>query len=103
MKTIPKVVGLTWFKDEGDFKKALSLFDNAAAEMPLTYEDFLIVFDEAMKKVRDEGLIPIKAEIDPESFLSWCRARNVKSDHWGRLLFCNETAVSYLRSRGFVD
>jgi hypothetical protein len=98
---VPKAAGITWFKNEDAYKKALLIFDDAR-DLPSTYQAFLLSHAYAVEEAQKRGFVPVKAEIDPDTFLSWCGARDIKPDRHARMTFANEVAADYLRSMGLL-
>lgn len=66
-----KAEGIAWFKDNEDYDKIRSIL-NDSSTMPENYNDWQAMAKEKAEKISKEGLIPIIAEIDPDSFSDWC-------------------------------
>jgi len=95
----PKYCGIIWYKSEDDYKKALSIFKDSF-KLPATYKDFLVGFDKAAAFARFNGMIPIKAELDPYTFSAWCEERSLNIDATGREFYANWKAREHLRKKG---
>jgi hypothetical protein len=99
MSDIPKAVGIVWYKNEADYKKALSIFEDSF-KLPATYEAFLRRFAEAVAIQERSEAIVVRAELDPETFSDWCAARSLHVDATGRAEWGNWKAAEYLREKG---
>jgi len=101
MVDIPKAIGIVWYKNEADYKKALSIFEDSF-KMPDTYEGFLKGFALAFAAFEKRGTIPVKAELDPETFPDWCVTRSLHVDATGRAEWGAWKALEYLREKGLL-
>jgi hypothetical protein len=99
MKDIPKAAGIIWYKSKEDFIKAHAIFTDAFL-LPDTYEDFLIGFANAVRRIEDSGYVVVKAELDPETFPTWCKERTLNVDAKGREAFGHAAALDFLKKSG---
>lgn len=97
----PKVAGIVWYKSSEDYHKVLLIMEDAF-KLPDTYEDFLKRFGESVAFAEMNGMIPVKAELDPETFPAWCKARSLNVDATGRETYANFVAYEYLRDNGML-
>lgn len=97
--SISKAAGIVWYKNAGDYAKALSIFTDAFL-LPPTYQEFLVDFDRSVAMAEAMGWIAVKAELDPETFSAWCESRSLNVDAHGRAEWGSLKAIEYLKSRG---
>jgi len=97
-----KIAGIVWYNNEVIYRRALAIFEDAF-DMPSTYEDWKVEITKTAKKFKRDGWVLIRAELEPETFVTWCKARGLKIDAKARVTFGDETAQEYLRSgRGTI-
>ena len=92
-----KIAGIVWYNDEVVYRRALAIFTDAF-NMPSSYEDWLIGVKDTAKEMKRAGWILVRAELDPETFPGWCKARSLNIDAKARGDFGNEVAAEYLRT-----
>jgi len=92
-----QAVGIAWFRDSESYQKALSIF-NDADNLPSSYGEWLLKTKQLYKVVKRSGKIPVKAEIDPDTFPEWCRDRGLNIDADARMEFANSTALEFIQN-----
>jgi len=92
-----KIAGIVWYKTERNYINACRIFADAF-NMPNTYMDWLIQVKKRAKEVQRDGWVLVRAELDPETFPDWCKARGLNVDSKARSLFGNEAASEYLKN-----
>jgi hypothetical protein len=91
------VVGIAWFKDEPAYRRALAIFTDPE-NMPPSFEDWKALVERECELIRSSGNIAIRAEIDPETFASWCASRGFKANSQGRTAFVNHVELEYQKT-----
>lgn len=57
--------------------------------MPARYEDWLKTFETRFSKAKLDGKHPIKVEVEPNEYLSWCHANEFKVNRTSLASFCH--------------
>lgn len=91
------LMGVAWFKDKATYQRALNIFTDPE-NMPASYDDWKALAGKQCELIRDNGDIPIRADIDPETFPSWCAGRGFIADSQGRIAFVNHVVIEYQKS-----
>jgi hypothetical protein len=73
------VIGVAWYKDEATYRRALAIFKDSE-NMPASFEDWKALVDRQCEFIKGSGNIAIRADIDPETFASWCASRGYEAD-----------------------
>jgi len=81
---------IAWYRPE-DYKVLRLLFKDGH-KLPLTYEDWKRQVDENIDQATSQGIVVIKAYINPKTFPNWCRARDLNIDAKARERFTTEFA-----------
>ena len=91
------VVGLGWYARE-DYKRLKTMFVDGE-QLPDTFEDWLKSAEAIFSKLMGEGHMVVKANIDPDTFLEWCRTRGLELNAKARMDYSNECAANEYRMR----
>jgi hypothetical protein len=83
-------VALTWYY-RGDYKRILEIMTDSDT-FPETYDKWVRTAEAAEKHAKKSGRYVIRAMIDPDAFVSWCRARNMEADGQARTAYANDQA-----------
>ena len=81
---------IAWYRPE-DYNVLRLLFKDGH-KLPLTYEDWEQQVYEIIDQAKIQGIVVIKAYIDPKTFPNWCRARDLNIDAKARERFATEFA-----------
>jgi len=81
------VAGFAWYRPE-NYLRLLEIFEDAE-KLPRTFEDWLAKAEAGCKNFEDRGIWVIRVNIDPDEFLTWCGANNLKIDAKARMKFAN--------------
>ena len=57
--------------------------------MPARYEDWQTTFETRFSKAKLDGKHPIKVEVEPNDYLSWCHANAFKVNRTSLASFCH--------------
>ena len=71
-------ISIAWYRPD-DYNVLRLLFKDGH-KLPLTYEDWEQQVYEIIDQATSQGIVVIKAYIDPKTFPNWCRARDLNID-----------------------
>ena len=91
------VIGIAWYKDEAAYRRALAIFTDSG-NMPATLKDWKALVDRQCELIKSSGNIAIRADIDPETFASWCASRGYQANSQGRTAFVNHVELEYQKT-----
>lgn len=91
------VMGIAWFKDDDTYRRALSVFCDPE-NMPASFEEWKAIVEKQCELIRYSGDIPIRADIDPETFAIWCASRGLLANSEGRIAFAKHVEIEYLKT-----
>ena len=91
------VIGIAWYKNEATYRRALAIFTDSE-NMPASFEDWKALVDRQCEFIKGSGNIAIRADIDPETFASWCASRGYEADSRGRTAFVNHVELEYRKT-----
>jgi hypothetical protein len=57
--------------------------------MPACYEDWQKTFEARFSKAKSEGKYPIKVDVEPNDYLSWCHNNDFKVNRTSLASFCH--------------
>jgi len=90
-------VGLTWYY-RGDYKRVLEIMADADT-FPPTYDMWVRTAEAAEEHARKSGRIVVRAMIDPQTFVSWCKSRGMEANAQARIAYTNEEAHRAVTAR----
>jgi hypothetical protein len=70
--------GIAWYRRQ-DYARVLEVMADAD-QLPETFDKWLHRAEKALKEARNRGLLAVKAHIDPDQFVIWCRERGLNVD-----------------------
>lgn len=85
------ITGIAWYRAK-DYARLRALFKDGG-KLSETYEDWLKAAQQLYDKLAAQGQRVVKAEIDPDTFLAWCRTRHIEPDAKARMAYGNEFAA----------
>jgi hypothetical protein len=91
------VIGIAWFKDEPTYRRARAVFIDSE-NMPATYHDWKAIVKRQCEAIKEGGNIALRADIDPEAFVDWCKGRGCVADSQGRTAFVNHVELEYRKT-----
>lgn len=83
-------VGIAWYKRE-QYARILEVMVDTHL-LPPTYNAWLKAAEKGVKSLQRQGHRPVRAYLDPDAFVSWCGALNIKPDADARMRFANDAA-----------
>jgi len=85
-----QAVGMSWF-DEDDYATFRSILPDR--KWHRTFHEWETAAQQSMKRICDQDIRTVKAQIQSAAFVEWCRStgRNIDTD--ALLAFANEAAI----------
>jgi hypothetical protein len=97
MKIPIRAVGLTWFREE-DYPALLRIFEDSD-KMHATWEEWLASAKQTEQRVKAQGQIAERINIDPDTFPDWCRKEGVGINREGRSKFVAVSMAAKYRNQ----
>jgi hypothetical protein len=91
------VVGIAWFKDEATYRRAREVFIDSG-NLPADYKDWKALVERQAELIKGEGNIALRADIDPETFVSWCESRGLEANSQSKRDFVKQTEIEYQKT-----
>lgn len=91
------VVGIAWFKDEDTYRRAREVFTDAG-NLPAIYKDWKALVEKQVELIKGGGNIAIRADIDPEAFVSWCASRGKEPNSQSKREFVKDVEIEYQKT-----
>lgn len=89
--------GIPWYT-RNNYNRILEVMEDRHA-LPPTYDQWLHRAEAVFEKLKDNGFAVYRVDIDPDSFVAWCRARGLNVDSNARTEFANEHADFLTRQK----
>ena len=83
----PRSVGIAWY-EPGDYPRLLEAM--AESGLPASYATWLMSATQVEREVARSGVEVRRVRVEPEAFLTWCRARGDAPDAKARAAFVQE-------------
>lgn len=90
-------VGFAWYY-RGDYPRILQIMTDADV-LPSTYDKWIRAAESAEKQAQKSGRQVVRAIIDPDTFVTWCAARNMEPNAEARMAYANEEAYRAVKGR----
>ncbi|WP_119388744.1 hypothetical protein [Taklimakanibacter lacteus] len=84
------IIGIPWFKRK-DWVALKAIFADAHA-LHDTYEEWRSSVRKVEHRMREEGHLIERIDLEPESFVQWCALRGLRTDAKARASFASEKA-----------
>lgn len=91
-----RVIGIAWYQPE-HYERAVAVMDDGSL-FPGDYASWLRLAQDVVTTERLKGSTIVRAEIDPDGFVGWCRTTRQRADVEGRTQFVNEAIAASLDS-----
>lgn len=91
-----RAVGMVWYRRE-DYPAILRIMADAD-RLHATWSEWHKSAKHGRDHLRSQGHTVIEANIDPETFPAWCRARGLNVDAHARMEFANATAYEGMKA-----
>jgi hypothetical protein len=88
------VVGIAWYKDEATYHRAREIFTDPK-DMPATYKEWQTLVQREREEIKGAGNIVLRVDIEPETFIDWCKVHGFLPDAPGRTAFVNHAELEY--------
>ncbi len=90
-------IGIAWFRDEPTYRRALAIFTDSA-NLPATYEQWKALVGKQLEEIRRVGNKALRADIDPRTFVEWCKGHGLEPNSQGRLAYVKHVELEYEKS-----
>jgi hypothetical protein len=90
-----KLAGLAWYTVQ-DYPRILKIMADAHL-FPCTYGEWRIGAEQREREAQDRGFVLVRAMIDPDEFLAWCKERGIQADLRARGAFAAEYAMATVK------
>jgi hypothetical protein len=84
------VTGVPWYRRQ-DYARILEVMEDAHV-LPATFDKWLYLAEKVLQNAVNKGVVPVKAHIDPEQFVVWCRQRGLNVNADARIQFAATVA-----------
>jgi hypothetical protein len=91
------IVGIAWFKDEATYCRAREVFIDSG-NLPADYKDWKALVERQVELIKGGGNIAIRADIDPEAFISWCASRGIEANSQAKRDFVKQIELEYQKT-----
>ena len=88
-----RTIGIAWY-NRNDYPELRGVMEDAHV-LPLSYESWLRIAVGIVKLEQAKGSRIVKAMIDPETFVAWCRATGQRIDAAARTRYVNLEIENY--------
>jgi hypothetical protein len=92
------VTGMVWYSNAEDYDRLKAMFTDSD-KLADTFDSWIKSAQTGFDKLTGAGHVVIKANIDPDTFPEWCRARGLEMNAHARTAFGNECAAEHYRSK----
>jgi ribosomal protein S10 len=69
-----RAIGIPWYERE-TYRRILQIMEDATV-LPATYEKWRYAADKFVRTAERSGAVVVRAIIDPDEFVGWCRYRD---------------------------
>ena len=91
------IIGIVWFNDEDTYRRALAIFTDSK-NMPATFESWKDLIGRQREEIKHAGNIAIRADFDPETFITWCNLRGFEANSHARTAFAEHAVLEYQKT-----
>jgi hypothetical protein len=92
-----RAMGLVWYRRE-DYPRILEIMMDAE-KLPHTFDQWEKSITEYARKTEAKGkVVIVRAVIDPDSFLEWCKGKGMLPNAQARIAFANEAAYQQVKT-----
>jgi hypothetical protein len=92
MAPVIRALGIPWYRRE-DYPRILEIMADREV-LPPTFNEWRKRASQVEGGAKAQGMIVVRAVIDPDKFSDWCRARGLDIDARARTSFANDLAAS---------
>lgn len=95
MPQLIRAAGMVWYRRE-DYPRILQIMSDAE-KLPRTYDAWAQGAESGEKKFKADGVIVVRAVIDPDTFPNWCAVRGLEINAKARNAFASEVAYNEVK------
>jgi|SRR4051812_7449569 hypothetical protein len=94
----PKVraVGISWYGRKDYNRARLIMVDRHV--LPPTFDEWRKKAGAQESEAKRKGFVVVRARIDPDKFLEWCREKSLPVDAKARTAFAAEVAMKHVKA-----
>lgn len=92
------LTGMVWYRNAEDFTR-MKAMSTDSDDLPDTFEEWLRSARKSFDQLADQGLVMVKAYIDPDTFAQWCITHGVKMNGNSRAAWAQEYTQALARSK----
>lgn len=86
-----RAMGIPWYTLE-NFDRVKTVMEDAHL-LPQVYSLWRLKAEQAERQLRRQGYLVVRAHLDPDEFVAWCRARGLNVNAKARTEFAAEVAL----------
>lgn len=87
-----QALGMVWYERD-DYAEVLRVMEDRHL-LPPTFVQWRMSAEAGEKRYRREGLLVVRAPLDPKTFPEWCKGRGLNVDAQARTRFASEFAYA---------
>jgi hypothetical protein len=91
-----RAIGIGWYSRQ-NYRRILEVMEDAD-KLPPKFDQWLRRAEATERELKKAGHIVVRAMIEPEEFLAWCRARGLNVDAKARTQWGNEYAYQQVKN-----
>lgn len=80
--------GMAWYQPN-DYERLKQIFSDGD-KLPATYEQWLQKAENGIAQLRRDGHVIVKVNLNPDTFIEWCRVRGLDVNSDSRRRFASE-------------
>lgn len=88
-----EAIGIPWYARD-DYRRILEVMEDAHL-LPKTFDKWLYRAEKTRQEHLRSGVIVVKAQIEPDAFVAWCRENSQHVDASGRNAYASLVAYQY--------
>src|SRR5690242_19286688 len=91
------VIGIPWYSRES-WDEILGIMEDAGS-LPEDFDAWLERAERVRADCESRGNFVVECTIEPQLFTDWCRARSLRLDAHGRMMYANSIAAEIYKKR----
>lgn len=97
--TAIQIAGIPWYRREQYERVRREMTDGG--KLHASFDDWLRAAEQTEQQLKRRGITTVRAHIDMDQFVAWCRERGLNVDASGRNTYANTVAAaSYQQGSG---
>lgn len=91
---VPKAVGMSWYAEHEYPRVRQAMIDGHV--LPTDYHRWLQLAEQNVRRIEQQGMRVIRAQMNLDHFIAWCAGLNIQPDANARMRWANEAAYRAL-------